>query len=229
MVKDFRGLQERLRERLLAEIAAGELTGLELARRTGFRQAHISNFLNRKRGLSLQAMDVILKARGLTVTELFPAKENRPARARTIHAAEAGGAYIPLVDAKNCLATEVPMSNAKDTLRIVASRLEKLPVRMRTLRPHWERFVAMRVGAADAEAMMPRLTRGAVAVIDRHSSGPSDGSIYLVRVGGHPLLRYVEQLGAELVVRAHDPKIPLAGLGSAAEIVGRVCMVITEV
>jgi plasmid maintenance system antidote protein VapI len=61
MSTNFRGLQERLRERLLAHINAGELTGMELARQTGFQQAHISNFLNRRRGLSLDAMDAILR------------------------------------------------------------------------------------------------------------------------------------------------------------------------
>src|SRR5215470_5229582 len=48
-----RVLLENLRRVLWARIEAGELTGLRLAEQTGFKQAHISNFLNRKRGLSL--------------------------------------------------------------------------------------------------------------------------------------------------------------------------------
>ena len=36
---------------------------MEVARRTNFTQAHISNFLNRKRGLKLAALDRTLKAR----------------------------------------------------------------------------------------------------------------------------------------------------------------------
>ena len=35
----------------------GELTGLRLVEQSGFKQAHISNFLNCKRGLSLEGMD----------------------------------------------------------------------------------------------------------------------------------------------------------------------------
>ena len=45
----FRALQENLRKALRERIEEGELTGLRLARDTGFKQAHISNFLNRKR------------------------------------------------------------------------------------------------------------------------------------------------------------------------------------
>jgi hypothetical protein len=56
----FKGLQENLRKALLARIADRELTGLKLAEQTGFKQAHISNFLNRKRSLSLAGMDKVL-------------------------------------------------------------------------------------------------------------------------------------------------------------------------
>jgi hypothetical protein len=42
----FRMLQENLRKTLWESIDAGELSGLRLAEQTGFKQAHISNFLN---------------------------------------------------------------------------------------------------------------------------------------------------------------------------------------
>jgi hypothetical protein len=38
----FRALQENLRKALCERIEEGELTGLRLARETGFKQAHIS-------------------------------------------------------------------------------------------------------------------------------------------------------------------------------------------
>src|SRR5258706_514851 len=44
----FRTLQDNLRKALLQRIGEGDLTGLRLAGQTGFKQAHISNFLNRK-------------------------------------------------------------------------------------------------------------------------------------------------------------------------------------
>ena len=59
----------------------GELTGLRLAEQTGFKQAHISNFLNRKRGLSLEGMDKVLNVQHLSVLDLIdPAEVNKRAR-----------------------------------------------------------------------------------------------------------------------------------------------------
>src|SRR5208282_2113134 len=58
----FKVLQENLRKTLWHRIEEEGLTGLRLAQQTGFKQAHISNFLNRKRGLSLEGMDKVLRA-----------------------------------------------------------------------------------------------------------------------------------------------------------------------
>ncbi len=71
----FVGLQEALRKELRKRIAVGELTGMELARRTGFTQAHISNFLNRKRGLKLVALDRTLDAVGISLYDLLSLPE----------------------------------------------------------------------------------------------------------------------------------------------------------
>ncbi|MGH9789646.1 MAG: helix-turn-helix domain-containing protein, partial [Candidatus Acidiferrales bacterium] len=71
----FVGMQDGLRRELRKRIEAGELTGMELARRTNFTQAHISNFLNRKRGLKLVALDRMCKALGLNVYDLLDPKE----------------------------------------------------------------------------------------------------------------------------------------------------------
>ncbi len=59
----FVALQEALRREVRRRIESGELTGMELAQKTGFTQAHISNFLNRKRGLKLRALDRMLHPR----------------------------------------------------------------------------------------------------------------------------------------------------------------------
>ena len=67
----FRVLQDNLRHTLWERIEEGGLTGLRLARQTGFKQAHISNFLNRKRGLSLEGMDRVLAVQHLSVLDLL--------------------------------------------------------------------------------------------------------------------------------------------------------------
>src|SRR6266704_5677260 len=71
----FRALQENLRKTLWSRIEEGDLTGLHLAAQTGFKQAHISNFLNRKRGLSLEGMDKVLNVQHLSVLDLLDPNE----------------------------------------------------------------------------------------------------------------------------------------------------------
>src|SRR5262244_1595409 len=76
----FRALQENLRKTLWQRIDEEGLTGLRLAEQTGFKQAHISNFLNRKRNLSLDGMDQLLSVQRLSVLDLLdPAEINKRA------------------------------------------------------------------------------------------------------------------------------------------------------
>src|SRR5260370_23180188 len=56
-------------------IDEGDLTGLKLAEQTGFKQAHISNFLNRKRSLSLEGMDRVLNVQHLSILDLLDPDE----------------------------------------------------------------------------------------------------------------------------------------------------------
>jgi len=87
---DFIALQDALRTIVAGRIRTGQLTGVALARKTGFRQAHVSNFLNRRRGLSLEAMNRVLQVLGLSVIDLIEQAEiNR----RATVAPPAEGAY----------------------------------------------------------------------------------------------------------------------------------------
>src|SRR3954463_13777179 len=104
----FRTLQENLRKVLWDRIAQGQLTGLQLARDTGFQQAHISNFLNRKRGLSLEAMDAMLKATRTTLTELMERSQSRRPRRQNAAGECAGFVTFPIVEMGNSTAVQVP-------------------------------------------------------------------------------------------------------------------------
>src|SRR4249919_1800235 len=76
----FKALQDNLRKTLWDRIEEGELTGIRLAQQTGFKQAHISNFLNRKRGLSVEGMDKVLNVQRLSVLDLLdPGEINKRA------------------------------------------------------------------------------------------------------------------------------------------------------
>jgi transcriptional regulator with XRE-family HTH domain len=226
---NFRGLQDRLRQRLLAEIQAGRLTGLEVARAAGFRQAHISNFLNSKRGLSLEAMDAVLKARGWKLSDLLTKRGNERPRRRSLQANSAEVSWVPVVDVKNCHASEIPYDAAKSALKFMSARLERMAPVHPNVRGSWVRFVAMRVPAEEAEAMAPKLARGSVAIIDRHQYVPGQpGAIYAIRTGKGVVMRYVERVGREWVLRAVSACMALAPLPDSAEIVGRVCMTVSQ-
>src|SRR5438309_2425245 len=76
----FKALQDNLRHVLWGRIAAKQLTGMRLAQQTGFRQAHISNFFNRKRSLSMEGLDKVLQVQHLSVLDLLdPAEINKRA------------------------------------------------------------------------------------------------------------------------------------------------------
>jgi transcriptional regulator with XRE-family HTH domain len=205
---------------------------MELARQTGFQQAHISNFLNRRRGLSLDAMDAILRTIQVSLTELMNDSSVRKSRRRQSTANCEEYVSIPVIDESEAAATQVPNSGVREVLKVAGQAVQKLQPSMHTPRPHWDRFVALRVKASDAEAMSPRITRGAVVIVDRHynSLAPwrKQRNVYLVQSNGMHI-RYVEQVGDELILRAQNAEKELMrvardpGQDAMASIVGRVC------
>src|SRR5581483_2898280 len=111
----FSHLQDGLRKLLLDRIDSGDLTGMALAKKTGFRQAHISNFLNRKRGLSLDGMDRVLDVEDLSVLDLVPPAEIN-ARASIPPPREDDYANIFLVDPSN---SARPQLQARDVVEVL--------------------------------------------------------------------------------------------------------------
>jgi hypothetical protein len=107
----------------------------------------------------------------------------------------------------------------------------------------WQRYVAVRVDAQQAQAMDPLLTPGAVAVIDRHYRSlaayrAQQRTLYAVRMGmgaaAGLALRYVEFDGGNLILRPLAVNVPVEVVAPGANetpadyIVGRVCWVVAE-
>jgi len=70
---------EQLRSSLNYRIQRGTMSGKLLSAQTGIGQSHLSNFLHKKRKLSVESMDAVMKALHFDV-ELLPlarAKEQR--------------------------------------------------------------------------------------------------------------------------------------------------------
>jgi phage repressor protein C with HTH and peptisase S24 domain len=232
----FRALQENLRKALWSRIDEGDLTGLRLAEQTGFKQAHISNFLNRKRGLSLEGMDKVLNVQHLSVLDLLdPSEVNK--RASILPPSEDEFQNVLLVEAAVAASGPLVMSmNVKEILKFKKSFLRKLRPEMEGDRDHWERFVLIKVDGREGMSMYPRLLPGATVLIDRHYNSlkpyrKPESNMYAVNKNGACTVKYVEQAGNHLVLRPHNPAYPVEvmpmdeGKNVADYLIGRVCHV----
>ena len=235
---NFSQLQERLRLEILRRIDRGVLSGIMLARQTGFGQSHISNFLRRKRTLSLEGLDRILVSQSLTISDLLP-HEAFPAHLNGVP--DANFDAIPLVTAATALSSQnIPSHSVIDVLRIPAGILQTLQMRRANSRRHWLRFVAVRLTATQSAPMEPILTPGSIAIIDRHYNSllriqPDRPSLYAVRHGNSLLIRYLEFDANRLIMRPVSLTCPvtLVQLGpnetASDYITGRVCFLFTQV
>jgi transcriptional regulator with XRE-family HTH domain len=230
-------LQEELRRVLRERIKAGVLTGLTLAKQTGFEQAHISNFLNRKRSLSVEGMDRILAAQNISVYDLLNREEINK-RATSISIAEADFENVVLTSIEAAaLAPVIVRDEVRDLLKFKKSFLRRLRPAARS-REEWQRFVMVKVDAQEAASMYPRLLPGAAVLIDRHYNllqpyRRNEANIYAVRKENTCTIKYVERDGDHLVLRPHDQAhpvsvLPLEGREPSELIVGRVCHVAIE-
>ena len=232
----FRALQENLRKALWERIEEGELTGLRLAQETGFKQAHISNFLNRKRGLSVDGMDKVLNVQRLSVLDLLdPAEINK--RASIAPPSEDEFHNVVLVD--GLVAARQPAimrMRVKDVVKFKKSFLRKLRPEMEGDREAWERFVIIRADGREGMSMYPRLLPGATLLIDRHYNSlkpyrKGESNMYAVAKNNACTVKYVEVAGNNLVLRPHNHAYPVEvmpmepGKKVHDYLIGRVCYV----
>ena len=232
----FLELHERLRLETWRRIDQGILSSSLLARQTGLAQAHISNFLHRRRRLSLPALDRILLAQALSVEDLAPVGLS------DLPALDRGSMdVVPIVSQFVAMTAPIVASRAVlDTVHLPAGWLSSFPPRRAMSRRNWERFVGVRVTAAQALPMDPVLRIGSIAVLDRHYNSlaayrPPQPNLYGIRVGSQMLFRHVAFEASRLVLRPRALSYPielieLASQESPADLlVGRVCLCISEI
>jgi phage repressor protein C with HTH and peptisase S24 domain len=235
----FRTLQENLRRIVWARIESGQLTGLRLAHQAGFKQAHISNFLNAKRGLSLEGMDKVLAVLHLSVLDLLdPAEINK----RASIPPPSTDKFENVLLVENSVAANdslITTEHVKDILKFKKMFLKRLRADMQTGREDWQRFVLVKVDARDGMSMYPRLLPGATVLIDRHYNSlrpyqKNEQNMYAVKKDGGATVKYVELAGSNLILRPHNQAYPVdvipveEGKTYAEYIVGRVCHVAIE-
>ena len=232
----FKVLQDNLRRVLWERIESGDLSGLRLAQQTGFKQAHISNFLNRKRGLSLEGMDKVLQVQHLSVLDLLdPAEVNK--RASIIPPSGDEFENVVLTDASTA-ATQplVSAMHVKEIFKFKKTFLRGLKAKTEGDRSGWQRFVLIKADAKDAVAMHPRLAPGATLLLDRYYNAltpyrKGEFNMYAVLKNDTCAVRYAEAAGNQLILRPHNQSSPIEvisieeGKTAADYIVGRVCHV----
>jgi hypothetical protein len=224
-------MQDRLRVELLRRIKRGSLTVSLLARQTGYGQSHMSNFLHNDKQISIEAMDRVLAAQHLSLEELMPAPGG---------SASEDGDSVPLVSHQAALFEHhIRPAAVQAMVHLLPGRLASFPASPSTARRTWERFVAVHVSAADAQAMDPVLLPDSIVLIDRHYNQltqyrPDRPNLYAVNATGHLRLRYVGITTGRLVLRPHNLPSPLELIEVdeskpvADWIVGRVALILNE-
>jgi transcriptional regulator with XRE-family HTH domain len=226
-------LEESMRKIIRQRIDAGVLSGTVLARQTGFQQAHISNFLNRRRGLSVEGFDRMLEALGISVTDLV---------APAASTGDASREYddVPIIDAAIAHHPDFAAREVTDVLKFKRAFLRRVRDRAVGARGNWKRFVLIKADAENALAMYPRIVPGATLLIDRHYNSLEpyrrrEPNIYAVLKGKSLLVRYVEGQSGHLLLRPANNTSPLlsmaveSGRSACDPIIGRICHIGAEV
>jgi transcriptional regulator with XRE-family HTH domain len=232
----FTGLQEELRANLLRRIRLGELTGAEVARRSGYTQAHVWNFLNGKRGMALDGLDRVIAAIGVTLEELVQERLLRGTKERDM-------LHVPLVDLDTaCQKEAIVEGDAQGILGVPRQFLEcQRSGNVTPGRTKWTRFVVVRLAAGELPPGLAAGTSGASAVavlIDRHYNTlvPYRGgqcNYYAVRLpNGGRIGRLVRVAGGLFVEGAELDSAPIpldAGIDPAEVLIaGRVAALAFE-
>jgi transcriptional regulator with XRE-family HTH domain len=232
---NFTQMHERLRLELVRRIQRGTVSVSLLARQTGFGQSHLSNFLHNRRQLSLEALDRILAAQHMGADDLLPATDQRES-----FSSDGEGSSVPVVSHAAALFEPfIRPSAAQSMLQMPAGLLQNIRTRATNPRRAWQRFVAVRISAADALPMEPLVLPEALVLIDRHYNSlmpyrPNRPNLYAVRNGSHLLLRYVDFVANRLVLRPHNIAFPVdlieieSGEPPSELIAGRVALILNE-
>jgi hypothetical protein len=235
---NFSQLQEQLRLELLRRIERGVLTGTLLARQTGFRQSHISNFLHRKRLLSQHALDRVLSAQMLSVSDLVPA--SAPRRSHPAALEELAYDTVPLVSQSAVIhEPHIRPQAILDEVRIPGGILDHLRPRRAIARRDWQRFVAIRITPHQAAAMEPLLRPHAILIIDRHYNSlapyqPGQHNLYAIRADNTLHLRFASFESDRLILRPYRFEYPIELLELPGDempsdrLMGRACLSVAE-
>ncbi len=230
-------LQDQLRAHIRARIARGEMTGLSLSQAASFPQGHLSNFLNARRGLSVESMDRLLATLNIGILDLIGLEEIQ--RRVALPRAPDGTEPVALVAAEHASLARFAPGQILETRSFSKAFLHRLKPRFSDQRRDWQRFVLIRL-VMRGSPLEPFEARSATLLIDRHYSSlrpyrRSQPNTYAVSVRGRCVLGHVSVRDEYLLLRPRDPqqeiemlRIP-PGRNYTEHIIGRVCHVGLEI
>ena len=234
----IKDLQEQLRHHIRARIQRGEWTGSRLSGEAGFQQGHLSNFLNARRGLSVEAMDRLLEILQIGILDLVEPEDifRRAVPPRPAAHFE----DVALVSPENATLARFSASQILETRNFRRSFLRKLRPDDSGARADWLRFVLIKLAAGSAGGVLPLEVSQVTLLIDRHYSSLQPyrrlrPNLYALRLAGHCFLGYVSVSGDRLVLRPNNALAAVEvvrierGRSYSEYIVGRVCHVGAEV
>jgi transcriptional regulator with XRE-family HTH domain len=235
----FQTLQDSLRAGIWARLERGDLTGKSLAHKAGFQQAHLSNFLNGKRGLSLQAMDRLLDVLHLDVLQLAGVNEARRYIADGEHPPNDTEAVALVSFDTAAHAIRFSADDVQDAVSFRRSFLRRLKPKIVGNRRDWTRFAVVTLDEQNAAGMSPQLLPGAQVLIDRHYNSPpreaNSPELYAVMAHAIACVTGVTLTSGHLILRPQLQTAPVRlisvphGRRAGDFIVGRVRHIAMEV
>jgi transcriptional regulator with XRE-family HTH domain len=228
-------LHERIREYVLATIKSRVITGTALAERIGVKQAHISNFLLGRRGLSIDSMDAILNALEINVEQLVAVADQTQVRKEFASTLES----VRVIRLQAAMNPTFASDEVFGRMGFTTALLRRLKAERSGIRKLWVRFIAVRADKALSAPMSPRLESGSVLLIDRHYCSldehrKDEPNLYLIRKDQVCMIRWVEMQGTQLCLRPERNDYPLDFISIDRKnplescIVGRVAHIATE-
>jgi transcriptional regulator with XRE-family HTH domain len=229
-------LQEQLRVHIRARMGRGELTGKGLAEEADLPPGHLSNFLNSRRGLSLESMDRLLQALRIGVLDLVSREEvQRRVRPRGI----AGVEPVALVSPEHAALARFRDDQILETRNFNKAFLRRLRPRADVDRSDWQRFVVIKLDGRNSRGFFPRSV-AATLLVDRYYNSLEPyrrfhPNLYAVRMGESCVAAQISVCDNCLMLRPREPRAPIevvrieAGRSYSDYIVGRVCHVGLEV
>jgi hypothetical protein len=232
-------LQDKLRAHIRARIDRRELTGSGLSHEAGFQQGHLSNFLNSRRGLSLESMDRLLQTLSISVLDLVEVGEIQRRAALPIAAAHFESVAVVTGEQAARLPRFTP-EQVRESVSFSRSFLRRLKPNDASNRSEWLRFVLLRLDAKAAAGVLDRVPAGAALLVDRHYNSLQpyrrlQPNVYAVGVESRCLIGYASVSGDHIVLRPKNPQYPVElvrverGRSYSDYIVGRVCHVAFEI